>query len=138
MMKCFTSKYRQFIGKGNIYFLIFCNVAKIGISGGSRISRRGCVNLVGGRRGLPKISKILYVKMKESGPLGACVGHAPSRSVNGNGILNSLLPVTRLFVMQSVMPDHQLRFCIIRLGSLSLSRLGKHGIILNLEPIPIS
>ena len=27
------------------------------------------------------VSKILYVKMKESGPLGgACAGHAPSRS----------------------------------------------------------
>ena len=28
------------------------------------------------------VSKILYVKMKEFGPLGACAGHAPSRSAN--------------------------------------------------------
>ena len=49
-------------------------------SGGSRISRRGGVDLVGGavdsRGGY--ISKILYVEMKESGPLGGtCIGHAP-------------------------------------------------------------
>ena len=40
-------------------------------SGGSRISRRGGRNLVGGvdsRGGY--VSKILYVEMKESGPLG--------------------------------------------------------------------
>ena len=48
---------------------------KINISGGSRISRRGGVDLVGGvdsRGGY--VLKILYVKTKESGPLG---GHAP-------------------------------------------------------------
>ena len=48
----------------------------IGHSGGSRISRMRGVDLVGGgadsRGGY--ILKILYVKMKESGPLG---GHAP-------------------------------------------------------------
>ena len=34
------------------------------------------VDLVGG--GVDSyISKILYVKMKKSGPLGACAGHAP-------------------------------------------------------------
>ena len=41
-------------------------------SGGSRISRRGGVDLVGGgvdSRG-SYVSKILYVKMKELGPLG--------------------------------------------------------------------
>ena len=32
------------------------------------------------------VSKILYVKMKESGPLGACAGHAPSRSANGRAL----------------------------------------------------
>ena len=44
-------------------------------SGGSRISQRGSVDLVGGR-GLPRqlCFKILYVKTKESGPLG---GRAP-------------------------------------------------------------
>ena len=46
------------------------------LSGGSRISRRGGVDLVGGavnsRGGY--VSKILYVKTKELGPLG---GHAP-------------------------------------------------------------
>ena len=55
-------------------------------SGGSRISRRGGVDLVGGgvdsRGGY--ISKILYVKMKELGPLGgARAGRAPPRSANG-------------------------------------------------------
>ena len=49
-------------------------------SGGSRISRRGGVDLVGGgvdsRGGY--VSKILYVKTKELGPLGG--GHAPGAS----------------------------------------------------------
>ena len=54
-------------------------------SGGSRISRRGGVDLVGGgvhsRGGY--VSKILYVKMKELGPLGgAHAGHAPPTSAN--------------------------------------------------------
>ena len=49
-------------------------------SGGSRISRRGGLDLVGGavdsRGGY--VSQILYVKTKESGPLGgACAGRAP-------------------------------------------------------------
>ena len=49
------------------------------ISGGSRISRRGRRPRTGGgvdSRG-SYVSKILCVKMKESGPLGACTGHAP-------------------------------------------------------------
>ena len=51
------------------------------VSGGSRISRRGGVDLVG--RGVDSrggyISKILYVKMKELGPLGggACRARPP-------------------------------------------------------------
>ena len=46
-------------------------------SGGSRISRRGGVNLVGGRQ-LLRRSKRNDVEKKESGPLGgACAGHAP-------------------------------------------------------------
>ena len=53
-------------------------------SGGSRISRRGAWTS-GGGRGLPrKVSKILYVKTKESGPLGGrAPGTPPSRSANG-------------------------------------------------------
>ena len=52
----------------------------VGISGGSRISRRGGVDLVGGgvdsRGGY--VLKILYVKTKELGPLGgARAGRAP-------------------------------------------------------------
>ena len=42
------------------------------LSGGSRISRRGGVDLVGGGvdpRG-SYVTKILYVKTKESGPIG--------------------------------------------------------------------
>ena len=41
-------------------------------SGGSRISRRGGVDLVGRGVDFPGgyVSKILYVKTKESGPLG--------------------------------------------------------------------
>ena len=50
-------------------------------SGESRISRRGGVDLVGGavdpRGGY--VSKILHVKMKESGPVG---GACPPRSAN--------------------------------------------------------
>ena len=48
------------------------------------ISRRGDVELVGGgmdSRG-SYVLKILYVKTKESGPLGGGTGHAPSRSAN--------------------------------------------------------
>ena len=43
----------------------------------------GGINLVGGvdSRG-SYVLEILCVKMKESGPLGACAGHAPSRSAN--------------------------------------------------------
>ena len=47
------------------------------LSGGSRISRRGGADLVGGgtnSRG-SYVLKNLYVKTKESGPLG---GHAPA------------------------------------------------------------
>ena len=49
------------------------------ISGGSRISRRGGVDLVGGgvdSRG-SYVSKILYVKTKESGPVGGRVLGTP-------------------------------------------------------------
>ena len=46
--------------------------------GGGRGPRRGGVDSRGGY-----VSKILYVKMKEFGPLGgACAGHAPYRSAN--------------------------------------------------------
>ena len=47
---------------------------EIAFSGGSRVSRRGGVDLRGGY-----VTKILYVKTKESGPVGggACAGHAP-------------------------------------------------------------
>ena len=56
---------------------------KLSDSGGSRISHRVCTNLVGGgansRGGY--ISKNLYVKTKESGPLGgARAGGTPSGS----------------------------------------------------------
>ena len=52
----------------------------MGYSGGSRISRRGGgVDLVGGsvdsRGGY--VSKILYVKTKELGPLGGAPGASP-------------------------------------------------------------
>ena len=49
-------------------------------SGGSRISRRGGVDLVGGLDSRGRyVSKILYVKMKELGPLegGGHTGCAP-------------------------------------------------------------
>ena len=63
----------------------YCLQNRIKVSGGSRISRRGGVDLVGGgvdsRGGY--VSKILYVKMKELGPLGgARAGRAPPRSAN--------------------------------------------------------
>ena len=52
----------------------------ISCSGGSRISRRGGVDLIGGAMD-PQggyVSKILHVKMKESGPVGgARAGRAP-------------------------------------------------------------
>ena len=56
-------------------------------SGGSRISCRGGMDLAGGgvdsRGGY--VLKILYVKMKELGPLGGVhTGHAPPRSANGH------------------------------------------------------
>ena len=58
-------------------------------SGGSRISRRGGLDLVGGgvdsRGGY--VLKILYVETKESGPL--TVACAASRSANGLGCLTS-------------------------------------------------
>ena len=55
-------------------------------SGGSRISRRGDVDLVGG--GVDSqggyVSKFFYVKTKELGPLGGGrAGRAPPRSANG-------------------------------------------------------
>ena len=54
-------------------------VSKYNASGGSRISRRGGVDLVGGgvdSRG-SYVSKILYVKTKELGPLGGRALGAP-------------------------------------------------------------
>ena len=64
-------------------FLIF--IVIIVLSGGSRISHRGDVDLIGGAVDLRGgyVSKMLHVKMKESGPVG---GHAlgmPPRSTNG-------------------------------------------------------
>ena len=56
-------------------------------SGGSRISRGGGRGLVGGgvdSRG-SYVSKILYVKMKELGPLGGRAPGAPPRSANAIG-----------------------------------------------------
>ena len=54
-------------------------------SGGSRISRRGGVDLVEGAvdpRG-SYVSKILHVKTKESGPVGGgCMPGTPPRSTN--------------------------------------------------------
>ena len=47
-------------------------------SGESRISHRGGVDSRGGY-----VSKILYVKMKESGPLGGRALGTPPRSANG-------------------------------------------------------
>ena len=64
----------------------FEKLSGIILSGGSRISRRGGVDLVRGavdpRGGY--VSKVLYVKMKESGPVGggARAGRAPPRSAN--------------------------------------------------------
>ena len=62
--------------------LICTKIDKSYSSGGSRISRRGGVDVVGGgvdsRGGY--VSKILYVKTKELGPLGG--GRAPTRSAN--------------------------------------------------------
>ena len=51
----------------------------VGNSGGSRISRRGGMDLVGWAMD-PQgsyVSKILHVKMKESGPVGGHAGHTP-------------------------------------------------------------
>ena len=48
-------------------------ISRVNSSGGSRISRRGGVDCRGGY-----VSEILYVKMKESGPVGgARAGRAP-------------------------------------------------------------
>ena len=68
------------------------------ISDGSRISRRGGVDLVGGgvdsRGGY--VSKILYVKTKELGPLGGvCAGRAPldlPMSMKGSHPFSDQLP----------------------------------------------
>ena len=76
-------------------------------SGGSRISRRGGVDLVGGgvdsRGGY--VSKILYVETKESGPVGG--GRAPGtppRSANAAYYdqcnLNFMLSLTSLLNFQ--------------------------------------
>ena len=58
--------------KHNYSGIVHKTKQKIPCSGGSRISRRGGVDLVGGgvdsRGGY--ISKILYVETKESGPVG--------------------------------------------------------------------
>ena len=53
-------------------------------SGGSRISRRGGVDLVGGGVDSQSgyVSKILYVKTKELGPLGGHAPGAPPKSAN--------------------------------------------------------
>ena len=55
------------------------NIVNIYYSGGSRISHRGGMDLVRGavdpRGGY--VSKILHVKMKESGPMGGCVLGVP-------------------------------------------------------------
>ena len=54
-------------------------------SGGSRISHRGGVDLIGGAVDLRGgyVSKILHVKMKESGSVGGHTLGAPPRSTNG-------------------------------------------------------
>ena len=38
------------------------------------------------------VLKILYVKMKESGPLGACAGYTPPRPSNEQGPFGPLDP----------------------------------------------
>ena len=56
-----------------------------GFSGGSRISRMGGVDLVGGR-GLPRqlrFENFACQKERISTLRGACAAHAPSRSANG-------------------------------------------------------
>ena len=68
-----------------ISLFILC-IQNIILSGGSRISRRGG----GPRRGAVDsrggyVSKILYVKMKESGPLGGVRWARSPRSANDSG-----------------------------------------------------
>ena len=67
------------------YAIMNCPLWVSLVSGGSRISHSGSVDLVVGavdpRGGY--ILKILHVKTKESGPVGgACARHAPPRSAN--------------------------------------------------------
>ena len=67
--------YSEIQKLGNFLYIRFTHNG-----GGSRLSRRGDVDLVGGRLPRRLCFKIFYVKMKESGPLGwgmgaaACVG----------------------------------------------------------------
>ena len=60
-------------------------ISSVQISGGSRISRRGDVDLVGGwAPEMVAFRKILYVETKESGPLGGRAPGKPPRSANAN------------------------------------------------------
>ena len=52
-------------------------VADPGFPLGGRGPRKGGMDSQGGY-----VSKILYVETKESGPLGACAWHTPSRFAN--------------------------------------------------------
>ena len=81
-VKLHIAKNKSFVLKFNWY------LQKDYSSGGSRISRRGGVDLVRGavdpRGGY--ISKILHVKTKESGPIGGGARRArPPRSANVQG-----------------------------------------------------
>ena len=81
--KIFTCKEPNSISIIYFIFYFFKVIVCINLtplSGGSRISRRGGVDLVGGpvdpRGGY--VSKILYVKTKESGPVGGARRARPS------------------------------------------------------------
>ena len=69
-----SSRSRNLVEGGRGGWLQDCDCAS---SGGSRISCRGGINLVGGRGSVDSrggyVSKILYVETKESGPNG--IGH---------------------------------------------------------------
>ena len=70
------------------------------------------------------VSKLLYVEMKESGPLGgACTRHAPSRSANvmNVDVHTFLSKIMTLHNITSLLVDWQLRGCYFMLCSGSAS-----------------
>ena len=84
LIKPLAKAFRETSNVGSNICGLWLFTIAFSFSGGSRISRRGRGPRRGGMdsRG-GHVSKILYVKTKESGPFGgACPAHAPSRSTN--------------------------------------------------------